>query len=529
MPENGLACVPMVDPGLAEAGTAGPERLRGWITTHARHSADKPFIESIEQGKAITYAQFAALAERLACYLDRQGIARNDRIALLSNNSLEHLAIYVGVMAYGATICTINIEMNAIHLGDILQRLRPRLVLYENGIDLERAANETLGIPIELGSWGLEGGTGLFATLEDAPGAAAASKILPAGPDDDACICFTSGTAAKPKGVVLSFSELLDNVLPIAHAFGMKPSDRILDYRSYNWASAQILSCLAPLASGATLIMARRFSVNRFFQWVRDYGATIAAGNPTVINMLLNRPGHVPVEDAATLRFMTSSSASLAVEQWERFEQQFGVTIAQGYGSSETGWIAASRGDLRRLGSVGQPLSYHELAIVGEEGHRLPPQQIGFVEVGNRRSRAYRYLAEDGTIQRSAQGRIRTGDMGYVDADGFLYLTGRDNDLIIRGGVNIAPTEIDGVLAACDGIAEAATIGVPDAIHGEEIVSYVVAKPGAEITADGVLAYCTRKLPAAKMPKQILFRRDLPKTARGKLDRRRLLTEWEKR
>jgi long-chain acyl-CoA synthetase len=350
----------------------------------------------------------------------------------------------------------------------------------------------------------------------------------PARPDDDAVILFTSGTSAQPKGVVLNFREYLLNIDPVADGFGITADDRVYDFRPFSWASAQLLGALATVNRGATLILAEKFSASRFFQHVRDHGVTIAAGNPTTINILLNGEGTAHRDNLPKLRFVTSSSAPLMLEEWKRFEQRFGIPIAQGCGASEASWIAAIPGEQRRLGTVGRPFPYHDLAIVDANGRRLPPGEIGYVEVGGFADHPYRYLAEDGGVKIHSRGRIRTGDLGCLDADGFLTLTGREKELIIRGGAKISPVEIDSCLMQYAEVIEAATVGVPDAVYGEEVVSYVVARPGVKLDADELLRYCGTVLPAFKAPKKIVISTSLPKTERGKLDRRALAERWSR-
>jgi acyl-coenzyme A synthetase/AMP-(fatty) acid ligase len=255
---------------------------------------------------------------------------------------------------------------------------------------------------------------------------------------------------------------------------------------------------------------------------------TVAAGNPTTINILLNTEGDAHRDNLPSLRFLTSSSAPLTIEEWRRFEDRFGIPIAQGYGSSETGWIAAIPGEVRRLGTVGQPLPYHRLAIVDAEGRMLPAGAIGQVEIGGFDNHHYRYLADDGSVKVNGHGRVRTGDLGMLDADGFLALTGREKDLIIRGGVNISPLEIDSILMQREELIEVATVGVPDAVYGEEVVSYVVGRPGAAIDVADLLRYCGSVLPAFKAPKEIVVSASLPKTERGKLDRKVLVAQWRR-
>jgi long-chain acyl-CoA synthetase len=576
---------------------SGPALVREWIDRASRLHPDKPYILSVEDGRTITFGEFAGLVRRIGSFLDRAGIGANDRIALLAGNSVEHVICYVGVMAYGATICTVHVEMNRRHLGDILAQLKPRLVIHDDGLihgaDLAADSSppsrgDRLGVGVEPqgasvpqapdpppqpspsrnrlhagfghSTEGSKSATADFDPGEgvhmawsqlnpasiapclqvgrwDAPAAgtwfAAVAACDPVGAHipqttarHDGVILFTSGTTDRPKGVVLTYREQIGNVAPMADGFGLTASDRIYDFRSFNWASAQLFGPLGALCRGATLVMRKKFSATKFFHDIRAHGVTVAAGNPTTINMLLGAHQAIRASDVATLRFMTSSSAPLAEPAWRRFEERFGIPVAQSYGSSETAWMAINPGRDRRFGTVGRPLAYHRLAIVDATGRKLPSGEIGEIEIGAWDDNEYRYLDADGAVRVISRGRIRTGDIGYLDADGFLYVTGREKDLIIRGGVNISPVEIDGVLMQRAEIAEAATVGVPDAVWGEEVVSYVVLRPGEPFAPDDLLRYCAAQLPAFKTPKQILLRRALPKSARGKLDRKALVMEW---
>ena len=508
------------------APAQGPALLRGWLAAAARTHPGKPFLVSVDDGRAIGYGALTRLAARIAGHLAARGIGPNDRVVLLANNSLEHLAVYTGVLCAGATICTVHLEMNRTYLDALLPALAPRLVLFEEGLDLDTLAARTGGEWRPLGRWTEDGGEGFFADLPAAP---AALPPLPA--DAEACrnaavIFFTSGTSARPKGVILCYRELLPNSAATAEAFGLGPADRVYDYRSFNWASAQMLSALGTLSVGATLLLGRKFSRSRFFADIAKYKATVATGNPTVLNMLLQGDDTATGKDVPHLRFITSSSAPLTVEEWRRFEDRFGIPVAQGYGSSETGWIAGCTDRTKRYGSVGKPLPYLRAAVVDREGKALPPGQIGHVQVGAYPDGAFRYIGEDGVIRVNAVGRVLTGDMGFFDDDGYLHLTGREKDLIIRGGVNISPLEIDAVLMRHADIAEAVAVGMPDRIYGEEVVASVVLRSGAALTGDAILAHCALHLPAFKTPKRIAIVKSLPKTDRGKLDRKAVAAAW---
>jgi acyl-coenzyme A synthetase/AMP-(fatty) acid ligase len=500
--------------------------LRDWIFRAAWRDPDKPWIVSAGDGRTVSYGALRDVTRRIATLLHARGISRNDRVVLLANNSIEHLLCYFGVMAYGATICTVHVEMNRNQLGNIFDRLRPKLVLFQDGLQLDDLLAAVSAPRIPLGTWDKPAaGTFFEGVARGAPG----DEQTAGTPDDDAVILFTSGTSAQPKGVVLTFREHLSNIDPTADGFGITADDRIYDFRSFNWASAQLLGALVPLNRGATLVMAEKFSASRFFQHVGEHRVTVATGNPTTLNILLNGDGDAHRDTLPALRFITSSSAPLTVEEWRRFEDRFAIPLAQGYGSSETGWIAAIPGEQRRFGTVGRPLPYHDLAIVDAEGRRLPTGEIGHVEVGGFAGHPYRYLAEDGSVKVNSRSRIRTGDLGVLSADGFLTLTGREKEIIIRGGVNISPVEIDSFLMQRPELIEVATVGVPDATYGEEVVSYVVARPGTAIDTGELLRFCSAGLPAAKAPKQIVVSASLPKTERGKLDRKVLVELWGRR
>ncbi len=503
----------------------GPDMLRDWIARAARRAPEKPWVIAAEDGRTVSYGQLHDIVGRFATFLRQRGLGRNDRVALLANNSIEHLLCYFGVMAAGATICTIHVETNRNQLGNIFERLKPRLIFSQEGLQLDDLLAQTTAPHLRIGRSGRPDAGTLLAELARLDPSEPQSATTP---DDDAIILFTSGTSAKPKGVVLNFREYLLNIDPLAAGFGITADDRLYDFRPFSWNSAQTLGALAVVNRGATLVLAEKFSASRFFQHLRDHAVTIATGNPTTINILLNSEQSAHRDTLPKLRYMTSSSAPLLLEEWKKFEQRFGIPVAQGCGASEVSWIAAIPGEGRRLGKVGRPLPYHDLAIVDAEGRRLPPGEIGYIELGGLGDHPFRYLGEDGEIKIHCRGRFRTGDLGSLDADGFLTITGREKDLIIRGGAKISPLEIDSYLMQHSDVIEAATIGVPDAIYGEEVMSYVVARPGADIDADAILQYCAGVLPAFKTPKRIVLSASaLPKTERGKLDRKALAERWK--
>ncbi|MBO0716730.1 MAG: acyl--CoA ligase, partial [Rhizobiales bacterium] len=424
----------------------GSKLLQDWVARAVARAPHKPWVIAADDGRTVDYARLRDFAGRFAAWLKRRDIGPNDRVALLADNSIEQLLCYFGVMAAGATVCTVHVEMNRNQLPGILDRLKPKLILYQDGLRLEEALAGADAPRLAIGRHDAPGADTLFGELArcapDRPKTVASA-------DDDAVILFTSGTSAKPKGVVLNFREFLSNIDPAAEGFGITADDRLYDFRPFSWASAQLLGALAPVNRGATLVLAEKFSASRFFSHLRDHGVTVATGNPTTLNILLNSDTAFERGTLPKLRFVTSSSAPLLLDEWKRFEQKFGIRVAQGYGASEASWIAAMSGEQRRLGTVGRPFAYHGFAIVDGDGRRLPAGEIGSVEIGGWPDHPFRYLDEDGAIRVHARGRIRTGDIGCLDGDGFLLLTGREKELIIRGGAKISPLEIDACLMQC--------------------------------------------------------------------------------
>jgi acyl-coenzyme A synthetase/AMP-(fatty) acid ligase len=495
-----------------------------------RHAIERPeavYVHSIDEGKSLTYGALRAVCDGLAAFLAEAGIAANDRVLMLAENSVEFHALFVGVLRYGATIVTVNVDMNRAHLGEILGAVRPKIVIVQAGIGVEHLSRADGTRWIEMGTWSTHGGSGLFGDIATRRNGADIRCV--AGPDDHGVIFYTSGTVAKPKGVIQTHAAAFFNYDATADYLGLAPGMRVLDCRSFTWLSAQNMALGAPLVAGATACIARKFSTTHYFEWLRSEAINIGFVVPTMIIMLLSRPSPITAQDLPHLHFLTSSSAPLFPDPWQTFERTFGITLCQSGGSSEGGNTAAHRGKHRKMGTLGPPLKYQKIRIVDDRGAEVPRGEFGEIIVGGNLQQAFGYLNADGTIERLPRNGHHTGDLGRIDEDGHLVIIGRKKDLIIRGGVNIAPLEIDAVLHEIPGVAEAAAAGVPDPIYGEEVAGFVSLAPGALLSSDEVLAHCRRKLPPFKVPKSVLFVAELPKNARGKIDRKALVDLWANR
>ena len=279
------------------------------------------------------------------------------------------------------------------------------------------------------------------------------------------------------------------------------------------------------LATGCTLHIARRFSHSNFFKWIKNHEITFSAGIPTVINMLLDRPTGVTSKDVPSLRLMSSSTAPLTPERWKQFEEAYGINLLQFFGCSEGGWVCGNRHYAKKYGTVGPPAKHQEFLLVDEDGNAVAQGEEGEVTLGGPQC-AKASMTAEGVWEQLNGKRVRLGDLAVMDDEGFITVTGRLKDLIIRGGVNISPVEVDNVMMQHPKVYEAAAVGVPDSIYGEEIVAYIVVRDGMTLTEEEINTHCTATLADYRLPKQFHFIKELPKNDRGKVRRPDLQEMW---
>lgn len=504
------------------------ESTRSLLAKWRGRDAGKTALVDLDQGgKSITWGELAIEADKVAQFLWDRGIKAGDKVAVLSDEYLEKLIIWMGVWRVGAAICPLNVEMNEVHLVEILEGIEPALTLWHTDLNGKKLTSGLKTPSLRFDRWqgSAEDPEELFAILDTLPDGAGADIESENAAEDLSCIFCTSGTTSKPKSVVYNHMSYWLSGLSTIDMLGLDENDRTLEYRSFGWNSAQILSLMPWLQTGLTMHMAKRFSRSRFFKWIRDNEITFAAGVPTVVNMLLNEPPPEAERNVPSLRRMTCSTAPLSPDQWAKFETMYGVTLLQLYGMSEAGWICGNRHYLRAMGTVGPPAKHQEFIIIGGSGDACAPGVEGEITIGGPQT-CMGTISPEGVFEDLSESRIKTGDLGMINEDGFVTVTGRTKDLIIRGGVNIAPLEIDNVLLANPKVREAAAVGVPDDIYGEEVVAFVSVIHGEELSEEDVKSWCAASLPAFKSPKNVYFTDDLPKSDRGKVLRDGLRNMW---
>ena len=516
-------------PELAIPFQSTKDMLKKWRKRDFQKTA---IVDLDQEEKRITWGELATEADRIAVLLSEMGVKSGDKVAVLSDENIEKLILWMGIWRYGAVICPLNVEMNEQHLNEILCSINPVTTFVHTnlkGLNLSKAFEQST---FEFNTWkraiaGNENSDELFERIAS-KSADEGGQINNANTAEDlSCIFCTSGTTSKPKSVVYNHMSYWLSGLSTLDMLGLTENDRTLEYRSFGWNSAQILSLMPWLQTGLTMHIAKRFSRKRFFDWIRKHQITFSAGVPTVVNMLLNDPPPPDKRNVPSLRLMTCSTAPLSPDQWSKFENLYKVKLLQLYGMSEAGWICGNRHYRRKMGTVGPAAKHQELIIVDANGNPCAKNIEGEITVGGPQT-CQGTISASGDFENLSKSRIATGDLGFLNEDGFVTVTGRTKDLIIRGGVNIAPLEVDNILLKHPKVREAATIGIPDKIYGEEVMAFVSLKPGVSLSAQEIIKWCNDILPQFKAPKQIRFIDNLPKSDRGKVLREELKNLWLK-
>jgi long-chain acyl-CoA synthetase len=498
------------------------------LEEHARRQPDKIFIESPDQGSFISFGEFEALTRRLANFLAAEGIRAGDRVSILSENGIEALAIFWGALRSGVIVNPINVEIRQTHVDHILGEVAPRLICWSRGLpDEVRALGRGVAVTIAFGAWNARhpAADDLFARVRQASDASVAARPKW---DDWSLIDYTSGTTDRPKGAIWTQEAYYAMCESTVDRLGITGADTILDYRHFSWSSPQILSIGPSMLTGATLVLTRKFSQTHFFEWVQNHGVTVAVGIPAVINMLLARPVAITKAELPTLRFMTSSTAPLSLDKHLEFETTYGIPIVQLAGGTETGFMCGNHPGQRKHGSIGRPTRNMRVRILDDSGAELPPGEEGEMVVSGRQMASAYWQGPDRLVTIPQDG-FRTGDLARRDADGYVYITGRKKDIIIKGGVNIACLEVANCLLEHPDVAEAAALGVKDDIYGEVPVGVASLRPGRSVAEAALLAHCRATLVAFKVPAAVLVVTAIPKNANGKIDRQALTTLWEAR
>jgi acyl-CoA synthetase (AMP-forming)/AMP-acid ligase II len=493
--------------------------LRELIAQQAAVRPDAVYALSTEGGPSLSFAELDAGSRRIGALLHRHGLGPGDTVSLVMPNGLQTLRILLGAMSQGLIVNPVNLLSQAEQMRYVLGHSDCRLVFAAP--EWEAPVRALLaGLDREVALIVAEpDGLRLPGEDEDEFNAAA----VPAGAV--ALLMYTSGTTGMPKGVMLSQANLVANARAISAEHALGPDDRVLGVLPLYHINAFAVTMLAPLAHGGSVAVAPRFSAARFWSQAFDTHCTWINAVPTIISFLLE--GEAPAAEAlARIRFCRSASAALPPEHLLAFERKFGIGIVETMGLTECVAPCFSNpldAAQRKLGSVGRA-SGCEARIIDAACMSLPDGQRGEIAIrGPNVMRGYYKNDAATTAAFTPDGWLRTGDLGHRDGDGFFYVTGRLKELIIKGGENIAPREIDEVLIAHPSVRDAAAVGMPDRHYGQEILVAVVLRDGMACSEDELREFCLQRLGRYKTPKVFRFVAELPRGPSGKVQRLKLL------
>jgi acyl-CoA synthetase (AMP-forming)/AMP-acid ligase II len=491
---------------------------------HEQNQPDAVLLISPETGETLTYAGFAREARQLAARYAHCGLQAGDHVGFLLHNGYQTTTIFLGTMAAGLVVTPLNLLSYGTQLAYVLEHSDVKLVFtslhYEAqlraALDLlsaERAAT----IQVELIDSDVPGCHASFGEIALDPAATGASPAL---------LMYTSGTTGQPKGALLTHANLLHTGYTVCEWHGLSAADRVLSSLPLYHINGQCIATIAPFVSGGSIIAPHKFSTSLWWQWVARFEPSWLNLVPTIIAYLLNA-GAAEAHPRSGIRFARSASAPLPPDQHRAFENRFGIGVIEAMGMTECASMVfcnPQQASTRKYGTPGRPCGVEARVVSTESGAVLGDELTGELQLrGGNVMHGYYNAPEKTAEALSADGWLRTGDLGYRDADGFYFVTGRIKELIIKGGENIAPREIDEALLTHPAVLEAAVVGIADANYGQEILAAVVLKAGVRCDEAALREHCTLLLGRYKTPKVFRFVDELPKGPSGKVQRLKLL------
>jgi long-chain acyl-CoA synthetase len=482
----------------------------------AQRSPDKPV--TIQGDSRMTYGELDEQSGRLAAGLAASGIGPGDVVALQLPNIPQFLIAYFGILKAGGVVVPMNVMLKAAEVAFQLRDSGARALITWTGVLGAAAPGAADAGVTQVYAAGGGSGTAPFEQLLKAP--PPGQPLAERDPADTAVIMYTSGTTGRPKGAELTHLQLYMNADIPGRLFDVQPDDIVITVLPlfHVFGLSSIVNVCVRF--GCTMSLIPRFDAAAVLAAIERDRATIFEGVPAMFVALLACP-ELDSFDVSSLRIAISGGASIPAPVLDAFEKRFGVVILEGYGLTETASTTTfnvSATD-RRAYSVGKPIWGTQTEVWDGEGKRLPPGAGNVGEVVTRGlhvMKGYLNKPED-TASVFTGDWFHTGDLGYFDEDGYLYIVGRSKELIIRGGYNVYPAEIEDVLHGHPAVAEAAVIGVPDDRLGEEVMAVLTLRPGAVLTAHEAITFCREHIAAYKYPRVVEFRDALPKNALGKI------------
>ncbi|MGA2015080.1 MAG: long-chain-fatty-acid--CoA ligase [Solirubrobacteraceae bacterium] len=501
------------------------QTLPDLLRARARLAPDAPFVTYA--GRSYTYGAFDARTDELAGGLAELGVGSGDVVSVFLPNCLEFLEAWWAILKAGAVFGPINPAYTPTEAGYVLGHSRAVAVFTndQGGSVIEpiRAGLSDLRDVIDVDAPAGSGRLG----LDELASRASGPPVLERRHGDLAAILYTSGTTGTPKGAMLSHQNLLVNAAQGAELVPLGPGERVGMLLPLFHANAQVVTTLIPLTIGCEIMMWERFSASKFWDEIAQFAPVTISAVPTILAAVLNAPG--APDGPTSLRYVICGAAPLSVDLLRAFQDRYGIRILEGFGMTETGCIASLNPYYadRKVGSIGLPIRGQQMKIIDQEtGESQPPGGYGEIVIKGPNVMMGYLHNPDATAETITDGWLHSGDIGYMDDDGYFYIVDRTKDMIIRSGENIYPREIEEVLYGHAAVLECAVIGIPDPVRGEEVLAVVVARDAASVGADELAVFAAERLAKYKLPKQIVLRAELPKTPTGKISKGPLRDEF---
>lgn len=486
----------------------------------ARLTPDKTALVVVDTGERLTYGELDARAVRCSLAWRHLGLAKGDRVALLAHNRVEFVEAFFAAPKSGHVLVPLGTRLTARELAPILRDAGPRALLYDGELaDTARALRELVQVPhwIALDE-PIDPADLLYSDLTAAsdPGSFTRTRC---DPEDLHCLLYTSGTTGRPKGVQIPHRMTAWNGTNTVCGWQLRADD-VSPVFTPLYHAGGLMAFLVPLfVIGGTVVLHRGFDPGQIWRTVETEGCTVVLGVPTIWKLLMEAP-ELETVDLSSVRWLISGGAPLPHYIQETYQAR-GVTFKQGFGMTEVGvncFAMTTEDSRRKVGSIGKPMMFTEVRLVDEEGEEVAPGEVGeMLFRGPHVCLGYWNDPESTAAALDDEGWFHSGDLARRDEEGFFYIAGRRKDMIISGGVNVYPAEIEAELLQHPGVADAAVVGVPDETWGEVSVAFVVPLPGRELSPDELAAHLGERLARFKVPKHYRLVDELPRTPYGKV------------
>lgn len=483
-----------------------------WIENRARLTPDAEAIVDVEQKRGWTFSEVNKRSIAAASWLKKQGVNKGDRVALLSPNHISYFDLLFACAKLGAIFVPINWRLAADEIHYILHDCTPKIIGYHSSF------SEKMNELVLLQSISFKIDDELYLDQDFLLHVEAELTE-----QDPLAIIYTGGTTGKPKGAVLSHQSMIWNGLNTILSWNLTKEDTTITYMPLFHTGGLNALSIPLLMIGGKVVIASVFKPTEAIRYLNDYKCTIVLFVPTMYHMIIGTE-EFKKQTFPTVKVFLSGGAPCPLEIYKEFRYR-GLQFKEGYGLTEAGpnnfYMDPSKVN-EKLGSVGKPMLFNDVKIMREDGTETSPDEVGELFIKGKHTFQCYWNNREATAETMSDGWLHTGDLVKRDKEGYYYIVGRKKDLIITGGENVYPLEVENWISTLSQVDEVAVVGIPDQKWGETVTAFIVLKENRHLTLEDVVQYCSSKLGNYKIPKEIIFLEELPKTHVGKIDKQEL-------